>query len=217
MTAIGFLHAAEIHVATFDRLVSARAPEATCHHRVDPALLARAVAGGANDAVREGVRAHLAALRALGAGAIVCTCSTLGPVAEAMGAGGAIPVLRVDRPMMDAAVGAGARIGVVTALASTREPTFALLSEVAEARGASIVTVDLACEDAWARFEAGDLAGYVARVAERARAAAGSVDAIVLAQASMAPAVDLLSDLAIPVLASPPSAVAAALAVARGR
>jgi Asp/Glu/hydantoin racemase len=56
---------------------------------------------------------------------------------------------------------------------------------------------------------------YAKAIAARAREAATVSDVIVLAQASMAPAADLLADLPIPVLSSPRTAVERALGSVR--
>ncbi|MFD9164539.1 hypothetical protein ACFVZ8_21550, partial [Streptomyces sp. NPDC059558] len=64
---------------------------------------------------------------------------------------------------------------------------------------------------AWERFEAGDTAGYLARVAEAAGSVTGA-DVIVLAQASMAGAADLVTG-PVPVLSSPAPGLAAGLAM----
>ncbi|WP_436524195.1 hypothetical protein [Actinoplanes sp. HUAS TT8] len=191
MSTIGFLHTAEVHVATFRGLVASLAPGWRDEHVVDPSLLADARAG---IPVEERVRARLAELG--GADVIVCTCSTIGPEAERAG------VLRADRPMARAAVAAGGRIAVAYAVESTLEPTTGLLLD--EDPSADLVPVP--CLDAWAFFEAGELASYHAVIAEQLRDVAA--DVIVLAQPSMAPAADLLPGRL--VLSSPRAAVLAA-------
>jgi hypothetical protein len=98
---------------------------------------------------------------------------------------------------------------------STFEPTVALVEEEARGAGRSVQVRTLLVDGAWARFEAGDVDGYVREVA----AAADSVtdaDAIVLAQASMAPA-ERLTTTSVPVLSSPrPGLAAGAHAVRHG-
>jgi hypothetical protein len=202
VTRVGFLHTAEVHVATFTELVAAADPGATAEHVVEPALLALARSGSPE--VGPGLRAALA--RLADADVVVCTCSTLGPLAESLGA------LRVDRPMAREAVRLGPRIAVVAALESTLEPTRALLLEEAAAELATPALEVVLAEGAWAAFEAGDPARYLELVAAAARSAALDADVVVLAQASMLGALDLLADLPVPVLASPPLAVRAALA-----
>ncbi|ARU50812.1 Asp/Glu/hydantoin racemase [Cellulosimicrobium cellulans] len=210
---IGFLHTADVHVATFGALVDEVAPGQGHVHRVDVPLLDDARAGAPTG---ERVRAHVDALVAAGASVVVCTCSTLGPVAEEVGGAG-VPVLRVDRPLAEAAVRDGGRVAVVVALASTLGPTTELLADAARRSGATVELDPVVCADAWADFEAGDLSAYRRGVADAARDAVGrrGADVVVLAQASMAPAAALLADLRVPVLTSPGSAVARAVELAR--
>ncbi len=209
---IGFLHTADVHVPTFRDLLAELAPGAADLHAVDADLLADARAGGVDEGVRERLAAHVATLAGGGAQVVVCTCSTLSGAAEIVAAG--VPVLRVDRPMAQAAVAGGGRVAVVAALASTLAPTTGLLRECAAAAGVTVDLVEAPCLDAWPLFEAGDRDAYVRRVAEHVRSVAATADVVVLAQASMAPAADLLRDLTVPVLSSPRAAVAHAVAVA---
>lgn len=206
MATVGFLHTAQVHVPTFDRLLDELAPGVTAVHAVAPDLLAHARDHGVDADVEEGVAAGIADLVGRGAELVVCTCSTLGGDAERLGA--AVPVVRVDRAMAEAAVGialAGrSRVGVVAAVASTLQPTRALLESVGR-----VEIVESLCADAWALFENGDEAGYLAAVADAARLLAPDVDVVVLAQASMAGAEPLLTGLPVPVLSSPRPAVAA--------
>ncbi|MBB4766749.1 aspartate/glutamate racemase family protein [Amorphoplanes digitatis] len=201
MTTIGFLHTAEAHVPTFRGLVAELAPGVRDLHVVDERLLADAAAPGVDSRIAERLRS----LADSGADLVVCTCSTIGGQTERVGAG--VPVLRLDRPMAEAAVAIGGRIAVVATVESTLAPTRALLLECA---AGPVEIVDAPCLDAWALFAAGDLAGYARRVAAHCRGL--TADVIVLAQASMAPAADLLADLPTPVLTSPRTAVLRAAA-----
>ena len=89
-----------------------------------------------------------------------------------------------------------------------------LLSEVAPgAIDVHLVDADL-LSDARELFEIGDHAGYLDHVARHVQSLADDVDVVVLAQASMAPAADLLADLSIPVLSSPRLAVSRAVELA---
>ena len=199
---IGFLHTAQVHVATFDALLAELGPRHTAAHIVVPGLLTAARSTGSAAGLRALVRQAL-----LGFGTspavVVCTCSTIGGLAENLSDVG-FPVLRADRPMAEAAVGEGT-VGVVAALKSTLGPTTALLREART----DVRIVEVLIPGAWALFEAGDQAGYLACVAHAVQELAPKVDVVVLAQASMAAAVDLVGSL--PVLASPRTAVLRAL------
>jgi hypothetical protein len=204
VSTIGFLHTSPVHVPTFDGLTRRISPGVTAVHVVDESLLKVARSSGP-EAVLGGVRDGIDSLRERGAQVVVCTCSTIGDVAES--AGTDVPTFRVDRPMARRAVDLGDRIGVVAALESTLAPTKALVVHEAAAAGKQPV-IDLVLVDgAWDDFEADDMDGYLHRIADSARAIADRVDVIVLAQASMAPAVDHLGDLDVSVLSSPDLAV----------
>lgn len=92
-------------------------------------LLARARESGP-EAVAGDVRALLAGAVADGARAVLCTCSTIGAVAEAESVTLGVPVLRVDRPMA-AAAAARDRVVVLASITGTLAPTLALLAEEA--------------------------------------------------------------------------------------
>lgn len=213
MSTVGFLHTSPVHVVTFDELVAEVAPGRRVEHLVDETLLDRARDHGVS-AVRSELREALADLADRSVDLIVCTCSTIGGLAEALASESVvgIPVVRVDRPMAELAVEAGPRIAVVAALESTIGPTTELIRDVAGDRGVEPDIDVFVVDGAWSRFESGDIEGYHALVAERLSAYATTSDVIVLAQASMAGAVDLVGDIGVPVLASPRVAVERLLA-----
>ncbi|MFH9725505.1 aspartate/glutamate racemase family protein [Streptomyces sp. NPDC017254] len=208
---LALLHTSPVHVPVFDGLRDRHHPGLVLHHLVDEELLVRAREAGP-EAVADPVAALLAGAVADGADAVLCTCSTIGGVAERQAAVLGVPVLRVDRPMA-AEAARYRRIIVVAALRSTLEPTVDLIAEESGPDTSFLSTVVL--EGAWELFEAGDRDGYldaVAAAVDGAPETDGSV--VVLAQASMADAVARMSTRR-PVLASPrPGLAAAADAVA---
>jgi len=214
VTTIGFLHTASVHVTTFRRLREELAPGWQDLHVVDEGLLADARRDGLTAELAGRVDARLHELADRGADVIVCTCSSLGGHAELRTADIGVPVLRADRPMAEAAVAAGRRIGVVATVDSTLGPTRELLDDAAARAGRAVELVEVRCPEAFALFEAGDFPAYAQMVARRARAAAPGLDVLVLAQPSAAPAAALLADLSIPVLTSPRTAVSRAIAEA---
>ena len=210
MRRIGFLHTAGVHVATFTRLLADADPDATGTHVVDESLLADARAAGIDDALRDRILERLHVLSE-GVDAILCTCPTISGAAESLAPRAGVPVVRIDRPMARHAVAAGRRIGVVAAVASTIEPTLALLREEATASAVDVELVPRPCLDAWPHFEREDIDAYLSAVARHVDAVAADVDVVVLAQASMAGAVERCTT-DIPVISSPAMGVAAVLA-----
>ncbi len=206
-----FLHSAASHVPGFEDLVTARAPALARAHCVAPDLLDLARRSGEGPELRQAMRKQIAALAAGPNDLVLCSCSTLGAEAETSGRELGVRVLRLDRALAEAAIARGRRIALLAALDSTAGPTLALFREVATALDASPeITFHLA-PGAWPHFEAGDLAAYHAAIEAAARALAPSCDLLVLVQASMAPVVDALEDLPVPVLASPKLGIERAL------
>lgn len=201
MADITFLHTSPVHVATFDALLEEVAPHCTATHLVREDLLATAQRDGVDDAAliaAVGAALHRAAA---GARAVVCTCSTIGGVAEATQA--RVPITRIDRAMADEAVRRAAPVLMVAALQSTLQPTEQLLRSSAERLGLPLVLRSLWVEGAWAHFESGQREAYLASIAAAVRQHAEPGETIVLAQASMAGAAEWLADTGLVVLSSP--------------
>lgn len=211
---LALLHTSPAHIPVFEALRDEDHDGLELRHFVDEELLARARREGP-EAVADEVRAALEEAVAEGARAVLCTCSTIGGVAEAAASGVGVPVLRSDRPMAAAAVAAGPRIVVLASVQSTFGPTVALIEEEARRAGRPVEVRTRLVEGAWDRFAAGDGEGCARLVAAAADAVTGA-DAIVLAQGSMAPAQQLTTT-AVPVLSSPrPGLAAGAQAVRAG-
>ena len=217
MPHLALLHTGEAHVEAFAALFEEILPEVVLSHLVREDLLLRArLAGGLTPEVAAGTAGSLRELAGQGAALLLCTCSTLGPAVEAAAAAIDVPVLRIDRPLAEAAVAAGSRLLVVAALEATLAPTRALLEDAAAKAGRDASLEMLSLPEAWEAFEAGDGDGYRRQIAEAVRdkveaaatgSGAGGFDAVVLAQATMAGAAEALADLGIPVLGSPRLAV----------
>jgi hypothetical protein len=217
--ALAFLHTAQVHVPTFERLVREIAPNLRVRHAVREDLLADARVVGVDDAGLI-ARVHHAMHEAASSGAtvVVCTCSTIGAIAERTATGGAFKALRIDRAMADRAVRTGPRVLIVAALESTLAPTTALVLSAAQNAGVEVRPSQLLVEQAWSLFQSGDITGYVETLAGAIRAKANSADrtdVVVLAQASMAPVEEALADLGIDVLSSPAPGVRLAVQMAR--
>ena len=213
--ALAFLHTAQVHVPTFERLVRRIEPGLRVRHVVREELLADARVVGVDDAGLVS-RVHEAMHEAASEGAkvVVCTCSTIGAIAERTPTGDAFRALRIDRAMADRAVRTGPRVLIAAALESTLAPTKALVLSAAQDAGIAVQPAMLFVEDAWPHFEAGDSVRYIETLASAIRAASAEADVVVLAQASMAPVADALADLGIDVLSSPAPGTAHAVALA---
>jgi hypothetical protein len=207
-----FLHTAAVHVQSFDALLREMSPNTRARHVVREDLLEAAQRQGDDaPAVQEMVREALQAMDVRGDCVVLCTCSTIAAVAESAGVETGIRVHRVDRAMAERAVAAGPNIVVAAVLESTLGPTESLIRESASRRGTDCSLTRLLIGDAWPLFQRGEFDAYLQHIATVLRTV-GDCDVIVLAQASMAGAVELCADMAIPVLASPRPGLKAALA-----
>jgi hypothetical protein len=208
---LAFLHTATAHVPTFARIARELAAPVPVRHTVREDLLAQALADGrVTDSTRRATQAEVQRLVAAGARIVLCTCSTLGEAAEATSDVPGKSVLRIDRPMAERAVALGRPILLLAATPTALATAVALLDEAANGVG-PVDRRELLCAEAWMRFQAHDYDGYAAALAQEVDTHARAGDVVVLAQASMAPAVALVSRSDIEVLCSPDSGVRAAL------
>ena len=213
---LALLHTGEVHVAGFTGRFQEAAPDISLRHLVRADLLAAAEAAGRlTPEIAANTATALNAALAEGATCVLCTCSTLGPAVEATAREAGAPILRIDRALAETVVAESNSVLVVAAVETTIGPTLALLEEVATTAGRDVTFCTLVLPEAWALFQVGDQAGYTAAIADAIREKLGDADMVVLAQASMAGAVAALEDLGVPVLASPPLAVAQAIAMFR--
>lgn len=206
---LALLHTSPVHVPVFDALRDKDHPSLPMRHHVHEDLLERARSGGP-ETVRPTVAAILAEAVADGADAVLCTCSTIGDVAESCAPALGVPVLRVDRPMA-AAAARHRRVVVLATSHSTLQPTADLVLQEAAGRPVDLTT--RLVEGAWECFRAGDHDGYLDAVAAAVDQVTDA-DVVVLAQASMSDAALRVTG-RVPVLSSPRSGLrAAATAVA---
>jgi hypothetical protein len=203
---LALLHTSPLHVPVFEALRDEDHPGLEMRHFVDEELLARARREGP-EAVLDDVRDALRKAVADGARAVLCTCSTIGGIAEAAAAEAGVPVLRVDRPMAAAAVAEGSRVVVLATVESTLGPTVSLIEEEARRAGRPVAVRTRLVEGAWERFDAGDVDGC-ARLVASAADEVTDADAIVLAQVSITRA-QRLATTPVPVLSSPRPGLAA--------
>lgn len=210
---IAFLHTSDVHIATFDALRDRLAPDVELLHEVRADLLQDMTPGGCcAPGFLSGTRAVLTALSEPPAALVLCTCSTLGPLAEAIAEAEDLPFLRFDRPMAEAAIAQADKIAVMGCLEGAVHATQLLISDAAQKSGRQIDLQSCCYPELWDIFCSGELAQYHAAVARHLSAVAETADLIVLAQASMAPALASAAAISVPVLSSPELGFRAALA-----
>jgi len=158
---------------------------------------------GPEDAARLGQ--HAAGAEAIGAGAVLVTCSTISPVVDAVRPLAGSPVPKTDEAMVAEAVRLGAQIGVVATSATTLEPTRRLQEAEGRRQGREVATSSVLVEGAIGALTTGDGDRHDRMVAEAALSLAARCDVVVLAQASMARALSAMPEAVrrAPILSSP--------------
>lgn len=122
--------------------------------------------------------------------AVLITCSTMNrsfpQVQKALDPYG-VPVIQIDRPMMERAVKRGGRTLVVATHGPTVTSTQALLRETAESLESDITYSGLSVLEAWVKLSRGDVEGHNQALAQGIKAAMEKEDflSVVLAQLSM--------------------------------
>lgn len=171
---------------------------------LDDSLIGDVIAAGKmTPAVLERIHQYCRIGADMGVDVIWETCSSVGISVDYIQPFFDIPVLRIDRPMIEQAVRQGERIGVLATLPTTLQPTMDLLKVVAEERGKDISIINGLAEGAFEALCEGDSHTHDGIILESAQRIAQSCDTIVLAQGSMARMeVPLREKTGIPVLSS---------------
>ncbi|MEA5460409.1 aspartate/glutamate racemase family protein [Arcicella sp. LKC2W] len=207
---LGLIHTSATLVPLFAELCAKYLPHLKTFNIVDDSLIKNTIAcGELTKSTSARVVNYAESAKEAGADYILYTCSSIGPAVEIAASLQDIPVLRVDQPMADKAVQIGHKIGVIATLQTTLAPTSDLVARRAKVAGKDIAITAVLCEGAFEALMSGDTATHDQKVGDALKELSKKVDVIVLAQASMARVVDMLSDdeKQVPILASPPIAM----------
>ena len=209
--AVVFFHTSPVHIDTFNHLRDRLAPGLEISHIVrEDFLVAAQKVGGINEAIEFRVTDELLRLSRSGVRLVVCTCSSLGGVVESFDAPG-MHTMRIDRPMADEAVATGGPVALVAAFEPTIAVTRDLILDSAETAGVTLDVTTYLIPDCWDAFLSGDPETYYEQIAAYLSEQNATSGVIVLAQASMVPAVPLAEGVSVPILSSVESGFQAAV------
>ena len=199
------VHTAMALVEPLTKTFAELLPEVNVNHIADSSLIKEVIANNmVTPAVRRRLLAYYNAAADAGADVVFNTCSSVGDVADYGNTYAPIPVFRIDQPMAAQAVAVYNRIGVISTLPTTLDPTCRLLKNEAKKVGREVTLVEGLADGAFAAGQSGDGETHDRLIAEAAGRIANQVDAFVLAQGSMARMEQRLSELTgKPVLSSP--------------
>ena len=139
-----------------------------------------------------------------GADAALITCSSVSEAVDIARPFVKIPIFKIDEPMADKAVSIGTSIGVAATLATTLEPTKRLLLSRAKMAGKIVNLEETLCEGAFeALIKNKNPEKHNQIVKNAVIELLNKCDVVVLAQASMARAIEGLDHIQERVLTSP--------------
>jgi aspartate/glutamate racemase len=121
-----------------------------------------------------------------GADIIFNTCSSVSEISDIAARAVKIPVLKIDEAMTENAVMNYDTIGVLATLNSTLGPTCRFLERQASKMQKKVSIIEGLAQGAFSAISAGDTDGHDMMIQAEAEKLADKVDAIVLAQGSMA-------------------------------
>jgi len=205
---IALIHAVTVAMAPVHAAFAQRWPEAEVTDLLDTAL--------APDRERDGELTPAMCRRIIGladyaggtgAAGILFTCSAFGDAIEMAARSSAIPVLKPNQAMFEAALAAGTRIGMLATFGPSVAGMEAEFRDLAARRKSATRLESVCIPEAMAALRAGDGAAHDRLLADAAPALAGC-DAVLLAHFSTARAERAVSAaLSCPVLTAPGAAV----------
>ena len=208
---VALIHTSPVVVPAFTALGKQFLDGVELFHMVDESLIRETIRAGRLEkrTVLRLVK-HIESAGMAGADAVLVTCSSVGPAIPVARLLFDFPVLRIDERMAERAVGMGSRIGVIATLGTTLEPTVGLIGDTAAQMGRQVEINSCLCAGAFEAVLKGDTDTHDRIVTRHLLELAGSVDVIVLAQASMARVADSIprETSRVPVLSSPALAMA---------
>jgi len=160
----------------------------TIYNIVDDSILPRIINGsGLSPEIVSTVYQHISSAEKMGSDLILVTCSSISEVVDIVSPLVSVPVIKIDDAMTDEAVKIADNLGVIATIKTTLNPTINQLKKKMSKAKKEVKIVPVLCSDAYKALinennpEKHDLLLYKAieEIIE-------SVDAIVLAQASMA-------------------------------
>ena len=203
---LGIIHAAVFTAASLEPFAREVMPEVSIMHAGDDTIQRDNLAAPIGTIPKHNfykfvTYAHF--FEEAGIDIIVLACSTFNQAVEFARPMIKIPMLQIDRPMMEKAVATGKRIGLIGTLAMTMPSSERLLKQCAADAGKKIEVVSVLNDEAFKVLRAGDPAGHNAMVLDDIKRISKDVDCIVLAQGSMAVLEKETANNSVPVYTSP--------------
>ncbi len=188
---VAVLHTVQSTLKPISEVFGKVAPDAQVVNLLDDSLLRdTAAAGRVTPQVIQRICCYYACAQQLGAQAVLNACSSVREASELAATTVAIPVVNIDTAMARHAVNLGKRISLVATAPTTIEPSTRIIHRCAADRGKEVIVEPHLCVDASHLSAQGDYEGYMRALLEEIWNSLHSTDVVVLAQVSMATALD---------------------------
>lgn len=187
---IGVIHTTPATLQSTEALIKRLIDGAEVMNILDDTILKDMAAQNRVDLVRERWINYAEILEKMGAHAVLSACSTVGPFAEEADTMLKIPVVRIDDAMAQKAAETGGNITVLATFKPTLGPTTDLIKR--KNPNAQIKTVLI--DEAYKELALGNVEKHNQLIADTVKAELENADVIVLAQASMAGALEEKSE-----------------------
>jgi aspartate/glutamate racemase len=199
---LGIIHAVNLTIRAMQPFIEQYIPNVSVMHLCDDTIQ--------RDNIRAGVGVipkrnyfkfaqYAHNLEEAGADMILLACSTFNYAAELARPMIDIPIMQIDRPMMELAVRQGTRVGMLATLATTVPSSERLLRIVAAEQKKSVEIITVLREEAFQAIQKGDAATHNAMLMEEIDKLSAKVDVIVMAQLSMSALAPQLKNTRVPV------------------
>lgn len=190
MKKIGVIHTTPATLQSTEDLIKNIIGDAEVMNILDDTILPDMAAEHDVELVRERWLAYAGIMEKMGADAVLSACSTVGPFAEEADGIYKIPVLRIDDAMCQKAADTG---GKITVLATFR-PTLGPTTDLIKRKNPNVRIKTVLIDEAYRELAKGNREKHDQLIAQKVREEQDTADVIVLAQASMASALEEKSD-----------------------
>ena len=199
---IGIIHAVHLTIRAMQPFLERYIPDVEVVHLCDDTIQRDNIAAGVGVIPKRNYykfAQYAHNLEEAGVDLILLACSTFNYAAELARPMINIPIMQIDRAMMELAVAQGRRVGMIATLATTVPSSERLLKIVASEKGSPVEITTVLRPEAFAAISKGDSETHNQILLEEIDKLSGKVDSIVLAQLSMSALAPFLGKTAVPV------------------
>ena len=199
---IGVIHAAVFTATVVQKYIDEIMPEVTVAHAGDDSVQNTNLAAPVGTIPKANYRKFVTFagfLEDYGVDMILLACSTFNRAVEYAAPMMNVPLLQIDRPMMDLAVRDGKKVGLLATLPSTVPSSERLLRLAASEAGRDVEVSTILSAEAFKELRAGHPDKHNEILLDEIDKLSRKVDAIVMAQVSMTALEPMLGNTRVPV------------------